>query len=150
MSKAQSPILSFESDLPPLAFTEKAKNILINEPYTYFTHTEKGFYYQLNATHNGDQVYFECEVLPNGNGSIINGKVLLIPWREHEQTKAEKIRDIIIIVLVCIVFFPIAIGVGIDMLFFRLSKKRKFTPDEKKAIRFMTTTLNCTYKEIIE
>ena len=149
MSKAQSPILSFESDLPPLAFTEKAKNILINEPYTYFTPTEKGFYYQLNATHGG-QVYFECEVLPNGNGSIINGKVLLIPWREHEQTKAEKIRDIIITVLVCIVFFPITIGVGIDMLFFRLSKKRKFTPDEKKAIRFMTKNLNCTYKEIIE
>ena len=149
MAKAQSPILSFESDLPPLAFTEKAKNILINEPYTYFTHTEKGFSYQLNANHGG-QVYFDCEVLPNGNGSIINGKVLLIPWREHEQTKAEKIRDIIITVLVCIVFFPIAIGVGIDSLFFRLSKKRKFTPDEKKAIRFMTTTLNCTYKEIIE
>lgn len=134
---------------PPLAFTEKAKNILINEPYTYFTHTEKGFYYQLNATHGG-QVYFECEVLPNGNGSIINGKVLLIPWREHEQTKAEKIRDIIITVLVCIVFFPITIGVGIEMLFFRLSKKRKFTPDEKKAIDFMTKNLNCTYKEIIE
>ena len=149
MSKAQSPILSFESDLPPLAFTEKAKNILINEPYTYFTHTEKGFSYQLNANHGG-QVYFECEVLPNGNGSIINGKVLLIPWREHEQTKAEKIRDGIITVLVCIVFFPILIVAGIDMLFFRLSKKRKFTPDEKKAIRFMTTTLNCTYKECIE
>ena len=149
MSKAQSPILSFESDLPPLAFTEKAKNILINEPYTYFTHTEKGFSYQLNANHGG-QVYFECEVLPNGNGSIINGKVLLIPWREHEQTKAEKIRDGIITVLVCIVFFPILIVAGIDMLFFRLSKKRKFTPDEKKALRFMTTTLNCTYKEIIE
>ena len=148
MPKAQSPILSFESELSSFAFIKKAENVLVNEPYTYFTHTEKGFSYQLNANHGG-QVYFDCEVLPNGNGSIINGKVLLIPWREHEQTKAEKIRDIIITVLVCIVFFPITIFVGLDMLFFRLTKKRKFTPDEKKAIKFMTTTLNCTYKESI-
>ena len=150
MAKAQSPILSFENTLPPQLFIEKAKNVLINEPYTFFTQNEKGFSFQLSANHGG-QVYFNCEVLPNENGgSTIHGKVLLIPWREHEQTKAEKIRDGIIIVLVCIILFPITICLVIDMLFFRLRKKRKLTSDEKKAIDFMTKTLNCIYKEIIE
>ena len=149
MPKAQSTILSFENVLPPLLFIEKAENVLTNEPYTFFVRSEKGFSFRLNANHGG-QVYFDCEVLPNENGgSTINGKVFFTPWNSA-QTKGEKIREWIVIVLVCIILFPITICLGIDMLFFRLSKKRKLTSDEKKAIDFMTKNLNCTYKEIIE
>ena len=150
MPKAQSTILSFENVLPPQLFIEKAENVLINEPYTFFVRSEKGFSFRLNANHGG-QVYFDCEVLPNENGgSTIHGKVFFTPWNDKAQTKAEKIREWIIIVFVCIILFPITICLGIDMLFFRLRKKRKLTSDEKKAIDFMTKNLNCTYKEIIE
>ena len=149
MPKAQSPILSFENALPPQLFIEKAENVLINEPHTIFARDENGFSFRLSANHGG-QVYFTCEVLPNENGgSTINGKVFFTPWNSA-QTKGEKIREWIVIVLVCIILFPITICLGIDMLFFRLSKKRKLTSDEKKAIDFMTKNLNCTYKEIIE
>ena len=150
MPKAQSPILSFENTLPPQLFIEKAKNVLINEPYTFFTQNEKGFSFQLSANHGG-QVYFDCEVFPNENGgSTIHGKVLIRPWNDKDQTKAEKIREWIIIVLVCIILFPITICLVIDMLFFRVRKKRKLTSDERKAVALMTKTLNCTHKESIE
>ena len=149
MAKAQSPILSFENTLPPQLFIEKASTIGSSPNYPSFSLTENGFSVQVNANHGG-QVYFDCEVLPNENGgSTINGKVFFTPWNSA-QTKGEKIREWIVIVLVYIILFPITICLGIDMLFFRLSKKRKLTSDEKKAIDFMTKNLNCTYKEIIE
>ena len=150
MPKSQSPLLSFENALPPKLFIEKAAAIGASPDYDSFSRTEKGFSLLINTNHGGE-VYFRCEISPNTQGgSIINGEIISIPWNTREQTTAQKIRDWILVILVCIIFFPITIGAGIEWLISRFSKKRRFSPDEKRAINFMTKTLNCTYKEIIE
>ncbi|MBQ3019510.1 MAG: hypothetical protein IJD77_02835 [Clostridia bacterium] len=146
MKKEKQQILYFESFYSPQTFIEHAHHALCNEKYTYFSRTEKGFVFQIDANHGG-KVYLDCEVIPNENsGSIICGKIVYEPWKNGKETIAEKIRGGVIIFLISVLLFPLVIWVGISNLISRFSKKRKLTPHEKKAVKFMTEKLNCTHK----
>ena len=148
MKKAKDCTLCFESELSPQDFIERAHDIVLSENYHYFSRNENGFLFQINANHGG-KVFFNCEISPDDNGgSIINGTIIHQSWyADEKQNIMDKIRDTIIIVLTCVVFFPILIFVGISNLVLRLSKKKNLSPDEKKAVDFMTNKMGCTQKE---
>ena len=150
MKKAKNRTLCFESTLPPENLIQAAHDTAINTNYHYFSRTEKGFLVQIDANHGGKE-FLECEVSTNGkNGSIINGKITHQSWYANEkQSTIEKIRDWVIIVFVCIVFFPILIIAEIYDLILRLFKKEQLSRPEKQAIEFMTK-IGCQRKKTNE
>ncbi len=147
MKKQSNRTLRFESTLSPQVFIKQTHDIVINENYHYFSHNENGFIFQIDANHGGKE-FFQCEVLPSANGgSIINGTIVHQSWyADSDQSILEKLRDNIIFVLVCIIFFPILIFIGIYNLFSRLFKKEKLSRYERKAIDFMTNKMGCLRK----
>ncbi|MBE7086414.1 MAG: hypothetical protein E7366_04610 [Clostridiales bacterium] len=146
--KKASPLI-FYSDLSPQDFIERTHDTVLNEHYSYFFRTEKGFLFQIDCNHGGKE-YFECTVLANENsGSIINGKIIHEPWNPHQST-ADKVRDGIVTTLIYILLFPLFIFIGIENLILHISKKQRLSPYEKKAIRFMTDKMGCIYKKADE
>ena len=144
MKKSNNPPLIFVSSLSPQTFIEQAHDTVIQENYPYFSYINNCFIFQINANHGG-KVFFQCEISPNEKGSsIIKGTILYQSWKDDTQTLLDKIRDTIIIVLTCVVFFPVFIFIGIYDLILRLSKKKRLSPDEKKAIEFMKNKLYCS------
>ena len=147
MKKQTHRTLSFESTLSPQAFIKQTHDIVISENYRYFSRNENGFLFEIGANHGGKE-FFQCEVLPNENGgSTINGTIVHQSWyADSDQSIFEKIRDNIIFVLVCIIFFPILVFIGIYNLISHLFKKEKLSPYERKAIDFMTNKMGCLRK----
>ncbi len=135
MKKAKDCTLCFESELSPQDFIEQAHDIVIGENYHYFSRESNGFLFQIDANHGG-KVYLKCEISPDDNGgSIISGTIIHQSWyADEKQSIMDKIRDTIIIVLTCVVFFPVFIFIGMNNLILRLSKKKKLSPCEKKQL----------------
>ena len=102
--------------------------------------------------HHGGQVFYQARIMADEHGgSLIEGKMVTIPWNDGaDKTKFQKVAEVIGYTLLGIVFSPLIVLlflVGGCIELFSLIKnkgKREVPREEEKLLDMMLNKLSCT------
>ena len=114
---------------------------------------ENGFSLHIDS-HHGGRVFYQANVSANENGgSLIEGKIVTIPWNEvKSKTKLQKVMGAIGYVLGGIVLSPIIVLIFLVLAFdelFSICKnkgKRDLPREEENLLNFMVNKMCCEQK----
>ena len=143
---------AFHSMLAPCDFIVKIQEEA-KQSHLPIEQSENAFNLRIDA-HHGGQVFYQARISADEHGgSLIEGEIITIPWKEGEnKTKFQKVMEVIGYVLGGIVLSPIIVFVflifGFVELFslFKSEGKRELPRDEKHLLNFMINKMCCKQK----
>ena len=113
--------------------------------------TENAFRLRIDAHHGGQVFYDACISADEQGGSLIEGKIITLPWKEDQRkTKFEKVMGTFGYILGGIVFSPLLVLLclvfAVRQLFilFKNKGERELPREEKNLLDFMRNELDCT------
>ncbi|MBQ7347329.1 MAG: hypothetical protein IJW55_05170 [Clostridia bacterium] len=114
-----------------------------------FEHIQNDFDLQIDSNHGGRILYRARVTTDENGGSVINGKIVTVPWND-KPNKRKNLLQKMITVLGIIVILPLIllclICVGMYILFVRLFHgKNKESTVQEKLCDFMINKVGCTH-----
>ena len=159
MSKAKkkNKIYAFTTHLPPTDFKQSLREAVYNAGDLLYEETPSGFYLGIERGGHSGGYWYVATLTESDGVTEIWGEIVYRSYHKNgeyrEDTKGEKIREWLGIVLIVIFFSPvflIALAIwGIMLLIGKLRGKpvEATMSTEEKLTRFMTEVLGCREEE---
>ena len=159
MSKAEKKdkIFAFTTHLPPADFKQKLREAVHNDGSLLYEDTPNGFNLGVSRGGHSGGYWYIATLTETEDGTEMRGEIIYRSYHKNgeyrEDTKWEKIREWLGIVLIVIFFSPvflIALAIwGIMLLIGKLRGKpvEATMSTEKKLTHFMTEVMGCREEE---
>ena len=155
MSKAKkkNKTFAFTTPLPPADFRQKLRKAVYDSGHLLYEDTQNGFDLGIERGGHSGGYWYAAALTETENGTEMRGEVVYRTYHKdgklREDTKGEKIREWLGIVLIVIFFssvFLIALAIwGIMLLIGKLRGKpvEATMSTEEKLTHFMTKVMGC-------
>ena len=155
MSKAKKKnrIYAFTTHLPPADFKQSLREAVYDSGHLLYEDTQNGFDLGIERGGHSGGYWYTATMTETENGTEMRGEIVYRTYHKdgklREDTKGERIREWLGIVLIVIFFSPvflIALAIwGIMLLIGKLRGKplEATLSTEEKLTRFMTEVMGC-------
>ena len=155
MSKAKkkNKTFAFTTPLPPADFRQKLRKAVYDSGHLLYEDTQNGFDLGIERGGHSGGYWYVATLTETEDGTEMRGKIVYRTYHKdgklREDTKGERIREWLGIVLIVIFFSPvflIALAIwGIMLLIGKLRGKpvEATLSTEEKLTRFMTEVMGC-------